>query len=115
MYPKIFFSSLSLSLSLSIYLSIYLSLSPCLFLSLSLSISLTLFFSLPSIVLSLVLETYGGASRLPSSRADLAVSVSVLKCLHKAQDLIDTSANWIVIDSNVADNALTIDDIQTTV
>jgi len=58
------------------------------------------------------IATYGICSRLPVSRADLAVCVRKLEGLHEAQRLIDWSADGKVVHRDLTQDALLVNDKQ---
>jgi hypothetical protein len=48
---------------------------------------------------------HGGAARLPASWADLAVLIGELEGLNQTEGLIDRSANWKIVDGDLAENS----------
>ena len=54
---------------------------------------------------SLGVGLHGGATRLPACWADLAVLIGELEGLNEAEGLIDRSANWQIVDGDLAENS----------
>jgi len=58
---------------------------------------------------------HGGAARLPASWADLAVLIGELEGLNQAEGFVDRSANWKIVDGDLAENSFVVDDVKTSV
>jgi len=48
---------------------------------------------------------HGGATRLPACWADLTMFIGELEGLNEAEGLVDRSADWKVVDGDLAENA----------
>ncbi len=51
----------------------------------------------------------------PTSGADFTMDIRILKRLNKTKNFVDVPADWKVVDSNLAHDAVTINDEQTTI
>lgn len=58
------------------------------------------------------LSLHGLLSRLPVSRAHLAVLIGELERLHKSERLVDTAANWQIVDGDLTQDAFAVNDEQ---
>ena len=59
---------------------------------------------------AIVIGDHGGCTWLPSRGADLAVLIDILEGFDKTDGLVDITANWEIVDGDLAEGTIRSDD-----
>ena len=59
---------------------------------------------------AIVIGDHGGCTGLPSRGADLTMLINILEGLDKTDGLVDITANWEIVDGDLAEGTIRSDD-----